>query len=290
MWYPVKGELRLDGLCFNFLPSWWHRGHGLEFGERWVFDPDYRTETLRFMERTVHGRFPGLDIGSADPQPVVTMPDFGNAITPAFAGCGVEYPEDNYPWSHHLERARDAGAQGPGRVPATRSRTRRSCGRPGTCRRSSAWRTPPRLPPRGVQNDAVLIRGIEFFEDSVVDPPAARRLLDFSAGILAAAIEANAGFGSLDDVVVANCTTPMAGPGFDERPGPAPGAAPPRPRPRPGHEVRDPPLRRGRSLPPDLPEVPAPRLARDRLGIGPRGRARGVPRGHDRSTSCCLRS
>ena len=73
MWYPVKGELRLDGLCFNFLPSWWHRGYGVAFGERWVFDPDYRTDGLAFMERTVHERFPGLGIGSAEPARPTTI-------------------------------------------------------------------------------------------------------------------------------------------------------------------------------------------------------------------------
>jgi hypothetical protein len=87
MWYPAKGDLRIDGLCFNFLPSWRHRGCGVEFGERWVFDPDDRTDTLRFMERTVHDRFPGLGIGSPDPEPVVAMHDLGNAVTPALAGC-----------------------------------------------------------------------------------------------------------------------------------------------------------------------------------------------------------
>jgi hypothetical protein len=216
MWYQAKGDLRIDGLCYNFLPSWWHRGYGVEFGERWVFDPDYRTETLRFMERTVHARFPGLGIGSPDPRPAVTMPDFGNAVTPALAGCRVEYPVDNYPWSHHLDSDRVAGLAVPARLADAwpYSEIVRQA------RHLSAkldLATPPRLPPRGVQNDAVLIRGIEFFEDAVVDPPSGRRLLTYSAEVLAAAIEANAGFGSLDDVVVANCTTPMAGPGFYER-------------------------------------------------------------------------
>ncbi len=25
MWYQVADELSVDGLCFNFLPSWWNR-------------------------------------------------------------------------------------------------------------------------------------------------------------------------------------------------------------------------------------------------------------------------
>jgi hypothetical protein len=213
MWYQVAGELSIGGLCFNFLPSWWNRNYGVTFGERWVFDPDYRTELLRFMERTVHERFPGFGIGSADPVARVTMPDFGNAVTPALAGCEVTYPLDNYPWNRHLD---------PERIPFLRV--------PGTLAEAFPFSeivrqarhladklaipANPRLPPRGVQNDAVLIQGIGFFEDTVVDPPACRRLLAYSAGVLSAVIEANAGFGSLDDVIVANCTTPMAGPSF----------------------------------------------------------------------------
>lgn len=216
MWYQAKGDLRVDGLFFNFLPSWWHRNYGTVFGERWVFDPDYRADLLADMERTVHARFAGLGIGSPDPRPAVTMPDFGNAVTPALAGCRVEYPADNYPWSHHLDADRAAGLCVPPRLadvfPYTEivRQARHLSHRLGLP-------APPRFPPRGVQNDAVLIRGIEFFEDAVVDPPACRRLLEYSAGVLAAVIEANAGFGSLDDVIVANCTAPMAGPGFYAR-------------------------------------------------------------------------
>lgn len=213
MWYQVAGELALDGLWFNFLPSWWNRNYGVSFGERWVFDPDYRTDLLRFMERTVHERFPGLGIGSADPIATVTMPDFGNAVTPALAGCDVDYPGDNYPWSRHLA---------PDRVPLLRVPDRLEEVFPfseivrQTRYLSGKLAVPahPRFPPRGVQNDAVLIEGIEFFADTIADPPACRHLLAYSAGVLSAVIEANARFGSLDDVIVANCTTPMASPAF----------------------------------------------------------------------------
>jgi hypothetical protein len=213
MWYAVKGDLRIDGLCFNFLPSWWHRNHGIAFGERWVFDPDYRTDALQFMERTVYERFPGLGIGSADPAPAVTMPDFGNAVTPALAGCRVDYPVDNYPWNRHLDAGSVARLRVPERIADAFPYTE-IVRQARHLSRKLGRATPPRLPPRGVQNDAVLIRGIEFFEDAVVDSPACRRLLEYSAGVLAAVIEANAGFGSLDDILLANCTAPMAGPGF----------------------------------------------------------------------------
>ncbi len=216
MWYKAKGDLRVDGLSFNFLPSWWHRNYGVAFGERWVFDPDYRTATLQFMERTVHERFPGLGIGSPDPQLAVTLPDFGNAVTPALAGCRVDYPVDNYPWNHHLEAGRVAELSVPRRLADVFPYTE-IVGQARHLTHRLGLPAPPRFPPRGVQNDAVLIRGIEFFEDSAVDLPACRRLLEYSAGVLTAVIEANAGFGSLDDVIVANCTAPMAGPGFYAR-------------------------------------------------------------------------
>lgn len=213
MWYQVAGELSLDGLWLNFLPSCWNRNYGVSFGERWVFDPDYRTDLLCFMERSVHERFPGIGIGSTNPLAKVTMPDFGNAVTPALAGCDVTYPVDNCPWNRHLD---------PDRIPRLRVPERLEEAFPFSeivrQARYLAEKLPqparPRLPPRGVQYDAVLIQGIGFFEDTVVDPSACRRLLAYSAGVLSGVIEANARFGSLDDVIVANCTTPMASPAY----------------------------------------------------------------------------
>ena len=34
-------------ILFHFLPSWWNRNYGIEYGERMVFDADYRVEMDR---------------------------------------------------------------------------------------------------------------------------------------------------------------------------------------------------------------------------------------------------
>ncbi len=86
MWYGVNDQLAIYGLTYNFLPSWWRQNYGLTFGERIVFDPDYRLKSYRFMERTVHERFPVLHIGSPNPPTRGILPDFGNTITAAAAG------------------------------------------------------------------------------------------------------------------------------------------------------------------------------------------------------------
>jgi hypothetical protein len=212
MWYNVQQSLSISALFFNFLPSWWNKGYGITFGERYVFDPGYRTETLRFMERTVAGRFPQLGIGSADARPTASLPDFGNAVTPALAGCAVAYPQDNYPWNEHLPASSIAGLRVAERLEEAFPYTE--------IVRQAAWMTErlgqptaPLFPPRGVQNDAVLIQGTDFLEDLLSAPQKAQQLLEFTSGVLRAAVERNtAVYRRPDRVIICNCTAIMASP------------------------------------------------------------------------------
>lgn len=70
--------------------AWWYRNYGIEYGERMIFDPDYRVETHRVMRRIMAERFGAIHLGERDPQPCVSAPDWQNASTSAFAGCDVE--------------------------------------------------------------------------------------------------------------------------------------------------------------------------------------------------------
>ena len=53
MWFsaPINDKLPIKSAWFNFMPSWWYRNYGIEYGERMIFDPDYRVETHRTMRR-----------------------------------------------------------------------------------------------------------------------------------------------------------------------------------------------------------------------------------------------
>ena len=211
MWYVVKRELPIHSLLYNFLPSWWHRGYGVDFGRRFLFDPEYRVECYLQMERILAERFPELTIGDPDPVARVVPPDFGNAATAAAAGCEIAYPQDNYPWNRHLEAekigtlrvAEDLASCFPYSEIVSQVQTlNRLYGRDET----------PLLIPRGVLNDAMLIRGQDFFVDRGENPQTARHLLDFCQRTLQSVVAFNAANGRSETAILTNCTVPFVGP------------------------------------------------------------------------------
>ena len=103
MWFAeaIQTKIALAGASFNFMPSWWYGHYGIEYGERMVFDADYRLEAYLEMRRIMQQRYGEAGLGSVDPEPCVIAPDWQNAQGPATAGACVQYPVDNYPVSHH---------------------------------------------------------------------------------------------------------------------------------------------------------------------------------------------
>ncbi len=211
MWYTVRRKLPIDSLLYNFLPSWWHRGYGLDFGREFVFGPDYRVSCHQEMARTLARRFPQLAIGDSDPVADVVPPDFGNAATAAAAGCEIAYPVDNYPWNRHLEAEKVRALEVPSDITSVFpyseivSQVERLNSRLG---RTES----PLFVPRGVLNDAVLIRGQDFFLDREEDPELAGHLLAFCYGILQAVVNFNAANRRPETTILTNCTVPFVGP------------------------------------------------------------------------------
>lgn len=190
MWYGVNDQLAIYGLTYNFLPSWWRQNYGLTFGERIVFDPDYRLKSYRFMERTVHERFPVLHIGSPNPPTRGILPDFGNTITAAAAGCEVIYPIDNYPWNHHLPAERIHSLH----VPVDISQTfpySEIKSQVEYLRSKLGLDFPVAFNSRGVLNDAMLIGGVDFFTQLAEKDPHAVKLVEYSYGMLHSVIQYN---------------------------------------------------------------------------------------------------
>ncbi len=208
MWYgaSVQEQLPIEGLSFNFMPSWWGRSFGIEYGERMVFDPAYRLEAWRQMERSLHGRFAPLHLGSADPRPRVIAPDWHNAVTPAAAGCQIEYPADNYPVSHHLGAEEIAKLRVPPDITAIFP-YREIIRQVKEENRRLGMDERPVLPLRGVANDASLLRGAELFADIIEDLHRARHLLDWCHGISRGIGQYNGGGGC-----IANCCVMMMSP------------------------------------------------------------------------------
>lgn len=212
MWYQVQHPLLIEQLWVNFLPSWWNRNYGVTFGERLIFDPDYRVEVHRFAERTVADRFPGLGIGSPDARPGVVQPEFGNATTPALAGCEIIYPEDNHPCNLHLPAERIAAL----RVPEDLTQAfpyREVIDQVAYLNRKLNLDQKPVLATRGVLNDAMLIQGTSVFLDLAGEPNGAAPMLDYGYEVLTRLMDLNhRQFTYRGQVWVANCTTMMIHP------------------------------------------------------------------------------
>lgn len=211
MSYEVKTKTKVS-VVINFMPSWWKGNYGLTFGERYVFDPDYRVELFMFMERTVRQRFPELCIGSEEPEPSVVPPDFGNAITAAAAGCEVVYPKDNYPWNRHLP---------PEAIPKLKTSDnpeevfpyKETISQVSYLNRKFGKDIHPVLNSRGILNDAVLIGGTEFFADFAQETENAEFLLNFSYGMLNSVVKCNhLRFGYKGLVMLTNCMIMMVSP------------------------------------------------------------------------------
>lgn len=212
MWYNVDDRLPIDCLTFSFLPSWFHSNYGVTYGKKIVFDPDYRVELHRYIDRTIYERFHGLHIGSPDPQPQVWQPDFGNAITAGAAGCEVIYPEDNYPWNLHLPMEKASQLTVPpdlrevfpyNEIASQVAYLNRKLGQDAKV----YWNQ------RGVLNDACLIGGSDFLAEYGLDTPASRTLINYSYGMLTSVTKADYEWFHITDwCMLANCTVMMVSP------------------------------------------------------------------------------
>jgi hypothetical protein len=214
MWFgaSIQEPLPIKGVVFNFMPSWWYRNYGIEYGERMIFDPDYRVETHRAMRRIMAERFGAMHLGERDPQPCVTAPDWQNASTSAFAGCDVDYPKDNYPIGRHLPEDKLDNLHVPRDLWSVfpYNETARQVAYLNRRFNTDAANA---VPTRGILNEAVILRGDALFLDMFVNPDRAQRVLDFSFNLMRRQLETNGG-----GCTICNCTVPLIGPrSYDER-------------------------------------------------------------------------
>lgn len=212
MWYGVNDKLAIRALWFAFLPSWFNRNYGMTFGKRYVFDPDYRVETLRFAARKVHERFSQLHIGSPQAEPGVVPPDFGNTITAAAAGCEVVYPDDNYPWNRHLPPEAVAKLKVPPDI-AKVFPYNEIASQIKYLNRKFNQDVPPCFNSRGVLNDAVLIAGSDFLADFATETETAKACIDYSYSMLTMTASHNGRLvGQNGETMLTNCTIMMVSP------------------------------------------------------------------------------
>jgi uroporphyrinogen-III decarboxylase len=178
VWYQVQKPTIVPTLV-AFLPSWYSRRHGFSWGRRYYFDTDYRTEIIRDAQRTIFEHFGDIGIGSEAPKPDPICADYGNASLPAILGCEVEFPDDNFPWSHHLPESKIDTIKFPDDIESAYpvSEWIRQCRH---LERKYDTTILPRWDTQGVQNVAVHLWGDKLFTDYYENPEHARWLLDIS--------------------------------------------------------------------------------------------------------------
>jgi len=86
----------------SFSEAWYHSNYGFTFGERYHFDPVFRTEQDREAMRLLYDRFGQAGIGEEDPQPRPHLEICGHRLVSALLGCEVVYQDDQAPTCRHL--------------------------------------------------------------------------------------------------------------------------------------------------------------------------------------------
>ena len=75
MLFILRYQHLLSKPRYNFFTFLVTRNFGSPLGEKFWFHPDYRVEQHRFVERTVHERFPNPYFGYLESAPQVIAPD-----------------------------------------------------------------------------------------------------------------------------------------------------------------------------------------------------------------------
>lgn len=211
MWY-YQFERKVK-LSISFLPSWYYHNYGMDFGERYVFDPEYRIRLDVERERLLYERFGDLGLGEDSPKP---KPDLWcvNGTIPALFGASLFFQKDKFPWDVPANLSEEACASL--RVPdientfPTREFIRQ------TEYFMKYYNAPATLPAcQGVLNNALKVRGNQFMVDIGINRPLAHRILEVMCETLITVIQYWCNRFKMRDhlpVTVANCVVHMISP------------------------------------------------------------------------------
>jgi len=84
----------------GFTPNWYRHALGIDFGEPWHANPEYRRQAVRAMRAELARRFPGSTIGGID-RPAVPLDlltgVYGGSVVAGIYGLPLVYAPDNWP-------------------------------------------------------------------------------------------------------------------------------------------------------------------------------------------------
>ena len=169
-----------ENVDVTFHPSWWHANVGVDFGERFFYDPHYRVEADRAMRRALYDRFGEYGIGERNPEPRPIL--FSDLIACGFLysqllGCDVTFSPGDAPQVVCAEMSDDRAAH----------LTAPDLGASPLWQRVESQiayyqdrfgRVESAINLQGIQNIALDLRGQQLFFDYYDDPDIAHHLLD----------------------------------------------------------------------------------------------------------------
>lgn len=99
---PASGTLQFLRPEIGFTPKWYRTGLGIDFGEKWHTNLEYRRETRLLMYEELEMRFPKMGIGRIDRETVDLLTGtFGASAIAAIYGIPIRYNEEQWPTSEH---------------------------------------------------------------------------------------------------------------------------------------------------------------------------------------------
>jgi hypothetical protein len=164
----------------GFTPRWYRERLGIDFGERWHFDPAHRRDTVLAMRAELRRTFPGTRIGGMDrpdsPLDLLTGLHGACAVAAMF-GVPVVYRADNWPDNEHVYLTdEEADALEPPDL--DRSPMMADILRQVDWIAASEGRVEGYLNWQGVLNNALRLRGDQIFIDMMENPGRATRIFD----------------------------------------------------------------------------------------------------------------
>jgi uroporphyrinogen-III decarboxylase len=211
----AEKKLRVKDLSYNFMPSWFARNYGVKYGKPYFFDPEYRMKTEAEVKKLRIENLSSLMIHEEPPTQTPVRCDFGNATTGAFVGCEVEFPDDDSPRNKHLNEDRLDGLKLPDKIENVYP-YKEMVSQTHYMNRKYKVNDLPIILPRGILNEAFLIEGDKILTDFYEDPDEAKRILDFSYGILERTVKYNVSIGYQGLVRILNCTVKLISPDMYE--------------------------------------------------------------------------
>jgi hypothetical protein len=216
---PASGREPFLRPEIGFTPRWYHEALGIDFGHRWHTDVRYRRETVLAMRSELRRRFAGTSIGHIDepdaPLDLLTGV-FGTCTMAALFGLPIRYTPDNWPDVEHQYLSRDqlASLELPDldANPVFQDLLRQV----DEIQRLEG-RTVGFINWQGILNNAVRLRGQNFFVDLYETPQVCHRLCDVLCDTMIEALRRlqerqRAGGVEYRFATISNCTVNLISP------------------------------------------------------------------------------